>query len=267
MNQKLILALAMLLVATVAFAQNPTGQGPTALNGGLPQTAAGQQVSGSGPNNQGGVGLGRHDLIDSASTQPLGCETCHLPHTSPNYGKSFMWAWKALPTSLSTYVATQPNNSLVTPTGINGNSRSMLCFSCHDATSVSTNGVTSANFLIPDGAAGPYPLVNSSLGSPALTTQHPVDATFPGSTFNDYVQPVLGAGPYGSVAGVGKDQLPLWSGGSTGTLGPAVECGTCHDVHNDYANNLTTTGAGGAPFLRIANINGTYLCRECHNAQ
>jgi len=44
-----------------------------------------------------------------------------------------------------------------------------------------------------------------------------------------------------------------------------VECGTCHDVHNDYpANNGTF---GGIPFLRVANTNGTYLCRECHNAQ
>jgi len=261
MNRKLMFVLAMLLVATVAFAQNPSGQGGTALNGAIPEVKAGQQISGSGPNNQGGVGLGRHDLIDSVSTQPLGCETCHLPHTAPNYGTSFMWAWRNVPTSLSTYnTATNNGGHLVTPSGISGNSRSMLCFSCHDATSVSLNGVSSANLLI-SGAGGPYPLVTTSGGTGSLSTQHPVDAVFPGTT--DYVQPsILGSlGLYGTSATVGVDALPLWDGAYH------VECGTCHDVHNDYAVNNTTSGSGGAPFLRIANINGTYLCRECHNAQ
>jgi hypothetical protein len=226
------------------------------LNGGLTSTPGG--FAGSGPNNQGGPGLGRHDLQDANHiASKLGCESCHLPHTSPTYGKSFMWAWRNVPTSITTYVtATNPSGALVTPTGINGNSRSMLCFSCHDGTSASANGITAAVTF--NGA--PYPLITTTLGVGSLGTEHPVDAIFP--TTSDYVQPaVLGAlGMYGTTATVGIDALPLWDAQYH------VECGTCHDVHNDYPTDNGTFG--GVPFLRVANgPSGTYLCRECHNAQ
>jgi len=259
MIKKLMLVLAMLLVASLALAQqNPSGQGPTVLNGGI-LSAPSAGFAGAGPNNQGGPGLGRHDLQDSVTSQPLGCETCHLPHTAPKYGASFLWAWSNLPTSLPTYVTpTNPSGALVTPSGTSGNTRSMLCFSCHDGTSVSANGITAANVI--SGAGLPYPLVTTSGGtSTQLQTEHPVDAIVP--TTSDYVQPaILGAlGMYGTTATIGIDALPLWDGAHH------VECVTCHDVHNDYlANNGPM---GGVPFLRVANTNGTYLCRECHNAQ
>jgi len=257
MNRKLIFVLAMLLVGTVAFAQqNPSGQGPSDLNGGMTSTPA-AGFAGAGPNNQGGPGLGRHDLQDANTLKPLGCETCHLPHTAPTYGKTFLWAWRNLPSNLPTYVTpTNPSGALATPTILNGNARSMLCFSCHDATSASNNGIAGANTF----NGGPYPLVTTVSGSSSqLQSQHPVDAIFP--TTNDYVQPtVLGSlGMYGTSATAGVDALPLWDAAYH------VECGTCHDPHNDYTAN---NGAnGGIPFLRVANTNGTYLCRECHNAQ
>jgi len=258
MKKMLMVALATLLVASVAFAQgqSPTGQGPTDLNGGLTSTP-GVGFNGAGPNNQGGPGLGRHDLQDANTLKPLGCETCHLPHTSPTYGTSFLWAWRNVPSSLPTYVtATNPSGKLVTPSGISGNSRSMLCFSCHDGTSASANGITAAVTF----NGTPYPLLNTSGGtSTGLQTEHPVDAIFPSTS--DYVQPaVLGSlGMYGTTATVGIDALPLWDSQYH------VECGTCHDVHNDYpADNGSF---GGVPFLRVANTYGTYLCRECHNAQ
>jgi len=274
MNQKLMLVLAMVLVAAVALAQNtgaasPIGQGPTDLNGGMLSQPNGGPP-GAGPNNQSGPGLGRHDLLGGPSgTTPLGCETCHLPHTSPTYGTSFMWAWKNLPATLNTY-STQTNSggALTAPPsgpgqyihGPTGNARSMLCFSCHDAFSVSANGVTAAN-VFGAGAALPYPLTNSGVSPNGLTTQHPVDAIFPPAAAGDYVQPQpLGAyGAYGATATVGIDALPLWDSAYH------VECGTCHDVHNDYTVN--NGNMGGIPFLRVANTYGTYLCRECHNAQ
>jgi hypothetical protein len=256
MVRKLMLVLAMLAIASFAFAQIPTGQGPTDLNGGLTSTPGG--FAGSGPNDQGLVGLGRHDLKDNVNGNFLGCESCHLPHTSPTYGKSFMWAWKNIPTSLATYeTATNPSGALATPTGVGGNSRSMLCFSCHDGTSASSNGITAAVTF----NGTPYPLVNTAGGtSLGLETEHPVDAIFPSTT--DYVQPVAAPGLFGSTGTVGVDTLPVWTG-NTGPL--SVECGTCHDVHNDYTANNGTFG--GIPFLRVANTNGTYLCRECHAAQ
>jgi len=268
MNKTLMLVLAMLLVASVAFAQqNPGGQGPTVLNGGMTGTPGG--FTGSGPNNQGGPGLGRHDLQDATTSTALGCETCHLPHTSPTYGTSFMWAWKNLPSNLPTYqTAYNSGGALVTPTGITGNSRSMLCFSCHDATSASSNGIAGANTF----NGGPYPLVTTSggttLAGTGLVVQHPVDARVP--TTPDYVQPnTTGTLLYGATATIGVDKLPLWGWGygvNYSSTTAAVECGTCHDVHNDYTSN-GGPGQGGIPFLRQSNQYGTYLCRECHNAQ
>ncbi len=261
MIRKLMIVLAMILVATFALAQaqSPSGQGPTVLNGGLTSTPGG--FAGSGPNNLGGPGLGRHDLQNANNSQPIGCESCHLPHTAPTWGTTFLWAWRNLPTNLPTYQT--PINSggaLLAPpltssaSGPTGNSRSMLCFSCHDGTSASANGVIAGVTF----NGTPYPLVNTSGGtSLGLESQHPVDAIVP--TTGDYVQPVVGAGWYESTATIGIDALPLWDSVHH------VECGTCHDVHNDYTSNGTAGGQGGIPFLRQSNINGTYLCRECHN--
>jgi len=267
MTKKLMLVLAMLLVAFFAFAQqSPTGQGPTVLNGGLTSVPGG--FSGAGPNNTGGPGLGRHDLKDMTTGNPIGCESCHIPHTAPSYGMSFNWAWNKLPTSLSTYYTTlNPSVSLTAPaTGAGpataaptGNTRSMLCFSCHDGTSASANGVVGG--VTYNGL--PYQLVMSSV-SASLGNQHPVDALVPATS--DYVQPTTtGTFMYGATATIGTQALPMWN---TGAGNARIECGTCHDVHNDYPAPATSgPGTGGIPFLRQDNTNGTYLCRQCHNAQ
>ena len=162
MNKKLVLVLATLLAASVAFAQIPSGQGPTVLNGGILSTPGG--FTGFGPNNQGGPGLGRHGLQDAETHLPIGCESCHLPHTTQTYGKSFLWAWRIAPTYVTTYVtATNPSGALVTPTARTGNARSMLCFSCHDGTSASANGITAAITL--NGV--PFPVLTTVGGTGA----------------------------------------------------------------------------------------------------
>jgi hypothetical protein len=253
---KLFLITTVLLAAAVAFAQqSPTGQGPTDLNGGL--TNAWTNVfAGAGPNNVGGPGLGRHDLQGGTSgAQPLGCESCHLPHSAPKYGASFLWAWSSVPTNVTTYVTeTNPSAVLVTPAGRSGNTRSMLCLTCHDGTSASNN-----NILANNTASGlPFALINTAGGSGSLGSQHPVNAVVPPTA--DFVQPAVLStiGAASASATIGVDSLPLW--GPTYT----VECTTCHDPHNDYQVD-TPYGVGGVPFLRVANTNGTYLCRECHN--
>lgn len=265
MTKKLMFVLAMLLVATVALAQqSPSGQGPTVLNGGIIENPGG--FPGSGPNNQKGPGLGRHDLQDANTGNPIGCESCHLPHTAPTYGGTFLWAWSIMPTNLTTYYTTLNSNVVLLPppkgsSGAlpTGNARSMLCFSCHDAASASSNGVIAS--VTYNGV--PYPLTSGT--TPTLDTQHPVDAQIPTTT--DYVQPSVSSGlMYGAVATIGVDALPLWSSGGTT---PRVECMSCHDVHNDWptAQSACAAGIGGIPFLRQCNTYGTYLCRECHNAQ
>ena len=268
MTKKLMLVLAMLLVAFFAFAQqSPSGQGPTVLNGGLTSVPAG--FTGAGPNNQGGPGLGRHDLKDATTGNAIGCESCHLPHTAPSWGTAFNWAWKNLPTSLSTYYTAtndtgdtlgQPLSGVGPATGVpSGNQRSMLCFSCHDGTSATNNGVIAG--VTVNGA--PYALVTTATGSGSLGNQHPVDALVPPSSNPGYVQPVVSTtGLDGSCCSIGLNSLPLWGAGVSTAR---VECSTCHDVHNDYQTSGGGPGTGGIPFLRQDNTYGTVLCRECHN--
>lgn len=43
------------------------------------------------------------------------------------------------------------------------------------------------------------------------------------------------------------------------TVGPSVECASCHDPHND-----ATSGTGSVAFLRISNSEST-VCLACHN--
>jgi hypothetical protein len=270
MKKLIVVAAEVLLVGAVAFAQ--LNQGPTILNGGITSTPS-TGFAGAGPNNLGGPGLGRHDLQTLGGTA-LGCETCHLPHTAPSYGTSFLWAWKYLPTTnVSTYqTETNPSGAL-SPVPLastnpgylaarSGNVRSMLCLTCHDGTSMAANNIQSGNTV--NGL--PFQLLATGSGQ-NMSNEHPVDAVFPPSSNTQYVQPNLGIsnGPGQSTGAVGRDQLPLWNTGASGTGNPGVECVSCHDPHNDYLTNSPTGSGGGVPFLRVANLNGTYLCRECHN--
>jgi hypothetical protein len=192
----------------------------------------------------------------------LGCESCHLPHTAPTYGTSFLWAWKNVPTNLTTYTTdTNPNGALVTPVARTANTRSMLCFTCHYGTSASANAIIGN--VVPQGA--PYALVFTSGGVGSISNEHPVDALVPVNVDYQAVSPVSGglSGSPDSMSGfIGTPTatlpgLPLWG------TDYRVECTSCHDQHNDYQSNQGT--AGGVPFLRVANTNGVYLCRECHN--
>jgi len=256
--KKIMLTLAILLVACFAFAQqNPLGQGPTILNGGIPESWT-NIAPGAGPNNNGGPGLGRHDLYDGSTGLPLGCESCHLPHTAPIYGTSFLWAWKNVPTSISTYTTdTNPSGAMGPVVGRAASTRSILCFTCHDGVMANANAIT-GNVVL---QGAPYNLTPTATGTTAnISNEHPVDAIFPGPGDTDYQQPspvnILNSPD--SISGVvGANNLPLWD--------PAmkVECTTCHDQHNDYQSDMGT--AGGVPFLRVANTNGVVLCRECHN--
>lgn len=253
MMKKTMLLLIILLTASLVFAQkSPTGQGSTVLNGGIVEDWS-NIAPGAGPNNLGGPGLGRHDLRNGTTGGALGCETCHLPHTAPTYGATFLWAWSNMPTSVTTYITeTNPAATLGAPLArTNAATRSLLCLTCHDSTSANANGITGGVVL----SGSPFPLMTSVGGVGSLSTQHPVNAVVPVGI--DYQIVNVAAGPLSSSGNIGVDALPLW--GAT----PTVQCTTCHDQHNDYQADAGS--AGGVPFLRVANTNGTYLCRECHN--
>ena len=259
--KRTMILLAILLVACFAFAQqSPLGQGPTVLNGGVPESWV-NIAPGAGPSVL-GPGLGRHDLYDGTTGSPLGCETCHLPHTAPTFGTSFLWAWKHVPTNLTTYTTdTNPSGALVTPVARSANTRSMLCFTCHDGTSASSNAITGN--VVPQGA--PYALIFTTGGTGSISNEHPVDALVPVNVDYQLVSPVttgLSGSPDSVSAFIGpatatQPGLPLWG------TDYRVECTSCHDQHNDWQTNSGTSG--GIPFLRIANTNGVQLCRNCHN--
>jgi hypothetical protein len=254
---KLIAVLAIVLIASFAFAQqSPSGQGASSLNGGVVENWS-SVAAGAGPNNLGGPGLGRHDLLNANTGQPLGCETCHLPHTAPTYGKAFLWAWKTLPTSVTTYVTdTNPNSNLVTVTDrTQASSRSMLCLTCHDSASANANGITGGVLV----NGGPYPLLTTVGGVGDIGTQHPVNALVPTGLDYQIVSPVgnITQSTNEATATIGPDALPLWGSDYR------VQCTSCHDQHNDYTSDNGTMG--GVPFLRVANTDGVALCRECHN--
>lgn len=54
-----------------------------------------------------------------------------------------------------------------------------------------------------------------------------------------------------------KTDMILYTRSFTGTAGPAVECGSCHDPHED------NPGTGQVSFLRISNENSN-VCLACH---
>ncbi len=261
MTKKLLLVLALVLAASVASAQltDTHGQGASVLNGGISEAFV--SVPGAGPTAY-GPGLGRHDLLNPVNGASLGCETCHLPHTAPKYGSSFLWAWKNLPAAgVNTYITATNGGALNPPSGRSGNTRSVLCLSCHDAATADANGVVGA-FKLTD-------TVNGVVGGVAgfsgvlprdLTGQHPVDATVPTNAdyqLAQFVSGSLASSADEATAFIGVDtKLPLWDDAR-------VECSTCHDQHNDYTTSAP--GGGGYPFLRWANANGTALCRQCHN--
>jgi hypothetical protein len=254
---KKVLYATLVVVLAASFSMAQTGQGPTMLNGQITENWANINAGGL-PGGANAAGLGRHSLTGQTGNS-LGCETCHLPHTAPKFGSSFLWAWSAAPTSVATYLSdTNTGGPLVTPSARTANTRSILCLSCHDSASANSNGITPS--IATPGM--PYALINSAAGG-TLGGQHPVDALIPPNSDYATVVPAttsLSATGDSVSAFIGTDNLPLWGGG-TGTA--KVECASCHDQHSDFQSDNGV--AGGAPFLRVANTNGTALCRECHN--
>jgi hypothetical protein len=249
--KKLLVLVVILLAASFASAQ----MGSSVLGGTITENWT-VVAPNAGPNPNGGPGLGRHDLWSATNGSPLGCETCHLPHTAPTYGTAYLWSMKTVPTTENTYITTKNPQTAMTFSGLRNaaSTRSMLCLSCHDGASANTNGIN-ANVAK---AGLPYALI--AVGSTAgLSSQHPVDALVPANLDYAIVSPVTSTVDSADsiTATIGNNSLPLWG------TDYRVECTSCHDQHNDYVVDNGVNG--GAPFLRVANTTGVELCRSCHN--
>lgn len=232
----------------------------------------------------------KHDLSTS-NTPGVGgteevCVFCHTPHGSDTSAPAPLWN-KVLPTaaSFTTYdalgTATLDGQINLTEGGI-----SLACLSCHDGTTAMdlvlnaptvTQGVyrydvnganLSSGVTMASLAPAPVPVLEKD-----LRNDHPVGVQYAGGGLNwapiqagnnvldsandkQFVDPIwdnnrLWIGDVGTPNGViGDEGLPLYKGA---TLGPMVECATCHNPHK------TDNGS----FLRRSNA-ASALCRACH---
>jgi predicted CXXCH cytochrome family protein len=176
----------------------------------------------------------------------IGCKSCHAPHNGAaanggpqSTGQILLWS-RAFPAASNTFgvydSATMKNkavdvggSALTSSTDVR--MYSLLCLSCHDGvTSSFSPAMRTTNQIGSKAAFG-----TGAFESLGLSNDHPINMTYD-PTKNTALQPVA------TVSAA----LPLY--GSTNTM----QCGTCHDPHNDINTN----------YLRQAN--NTAHCTTCH---
>ena len=232
----------------------------------------------------GGTGQGGTDVTDQV------CVFCHTPHASNVNAPVPLWN-KVLGnsgqyTQYST-LATPSFDAAEAPVG----SVSLACLSCHDGTQamdVVINGPGSGNFN-PGGSEIDPGAVGVMVGSPIpmlgtdLTDDHPISIQYGGGgaqagdpdglssallgdpDFNQPFKATINGQPIwwvdsnvGSTGLREKTDMLLYTRADLGVQEPFVECGSCHDPHND----ATQTGSQVA-FLRVSNA-ASAVCTTCH---
>ncbi len=195
----------------------------------------------------------RHDLSNAGVAGGQVCVFCHTPHNA-NTSQGPLWSHSASAATFSIYASATLNGTITQPAGV-----SKACMGCHDGTiavgavafgrsagSLATTGHDNAQSY----AAGSAMSNGAQAGNPLLGTDlrddHPVSITYvPGSGLGQ--DPELRTNTGSSVVGTVTVQL-------FGTAAPyTVECGSCHDVHNNTA----------VPFLVTSNTN-SQICTACH---
>ena len=244
---------------------------------------------------QGVVGS-QHDLTvngnaqgSTANTDEV-CVFCHTPHGSDINAPVPLWN-KVLgaPGQYTQYstLNTPTFDSTEAPVG----SVSLACLSCHDGTQamdvvLNTPGSGGYN---PAGAEIDPVALGVMVGTPVpnlgtdLTDDHPIsmqyggggataadpDGTFGGTLGDpDFVPPEKATvngnpiwwvdSPVGTPATREKTDMLLYARSDLGAVQPFVECGSCHDPHNDASGGPTTVS-----FLRIDNT-ASQICTACH---
>ncbi|MBI5921638.1 MAG: cytochrome c3 family protein [Betaproteobacteria bacterium] len=200
----------------------------------------------------------RHDL--STAGTPQVCEFCHTPHAAnTNISGTPLWNRAETTQTFTLYGSATMNTAVGQP-----RTASRLCLSCHDgvnaSTSVHGNTVSTKHDLVkPPGHPAPDMTSEPNcerchsnmwghkkrtlvLGTD-LSNDHPISMTYP--------TPAQDPG-----FNTPSDNLKGWGGTSPNAVklyGGYVECGSCHNVHDN----------DNAPFLRTTNFNSA-LCLTCH---
>ena len=152
------------------------------------------------------------------------CQPCHTPHGADiSVTDSPLWNHEVTVDTYTLYDSPTLDATMAQPAA-----SSKLCLSCHDGTVALDNygGVTTGTEFI-------------TTAITTLATEHPISFAYDGALVT--ADGGLHAHDDAAVA-------PLLIGGQ-------VECGSCHDVHND---------AGFTSLLRIQNT-GSALCLTCHD--
>lgn len=245
-------------------------------------------------------GTGNANFVSAADTAEV-CVFCHTPHQSNTTVQAPLWNKATLPSaSYTTYSST--NSSTLDGEVLAVGSVSLACLSCHDGTQAMDNIINApgSGGVVADGggndgraytwsgsnvnAAGRLSGGAALLGTD-LSNDHPIGIQYcgggitggAGTTVNgtcvdgDFKAPqtqLINSNQifWVDTGGAGKQRtdLPLYQ--RTGsTLGPLVECASCHDPHvsSGQAGPTGTGQVSGETFLRVSNASSA-VCTTCH---
>jgi len=245
--KKVILIAAMLVIASMAFAQG----------GKLPYV--GDAYTGANVAAAEDLKLGMHDILatgvgpKSIAIDRNGCVSCHAPHNQLNLGQTtqFAYLW-SIDAPVNQYKNNGPDDYGVgTMTLDSASFHTIACLSCHDGQSapdvyVNNNGFTNFGNYARKGYQGD------------LSHDHPVNSTL---SKHGTTSPLLTyARLYGTAA------VPVVKPGSAADVAGVqygyIECGSCHDPHKgDGATYMFLRGPAGGVTPRYGRID---LCRDCH---
>jgi hypothetical protein len=264
--KKLFVLIAVLAVASLAFAQAPV-QDLTKAGAGL-SYVPGSYTGYNTPRTTADTKLGMHDVKGTGGDRN-GCQSCHVPHdaaivdgwsttdgttTTNHTGGMYLWKYP-----VPTNIVGQDENAIVLDAA---SFHTLACLSCHD-------GATATN-VIANNTMDTWAQI-ASTASQGLMNDHPVNAF------------------YGSHGAATAKYVRLYAaGGTTNATGTGmVECGSCHDPHmgdpntyaflrgpggtttggvytaktytqNDSMGNATTYTGTSPQWARLG------LCRDCH---
>jgi len=158
---------------------------------------------------------------------------------------------------------------------------SLMCLSCHDGVSAINvlhnnpgdwpfAGPIDPEFGQTETRIGDIPFIPANIGDrwPSgdtgvtdLSNDHPVSIDYNAARLADAGLNIENPAGY-----VGDPKVRLFPkpGELNRSIKVAVECVTCHDVHNEGSPNAVGPYAYKYPFLSVTSA-GSYLCLQCHN--
>jgi len=173
------------------------------------------------------------------------CVFCHTPHNAAPFAAPL---WNHTPTSATYTMYSSPTMDMTVPGG-QPSGVSAACLSCHDGTVALDNFVNAPNNLttptVWTSGGGFMPVGSNGLLGIDLSNDHPISITYDNSAAGDTA--------FNPAAAVEAANVPLFGTIAAPSAHTQVECGSCHNVHNDSIQ----------PFLRISNANSA-LCLACH---